>query len=593
MQLRPYQIDLVNRVGAALSEHRSVLLQLPTGGGKTHIAAHVAGVSAAVGERVWMIAHRREIIGQTSRSMAALGVPHGVVGAGRPFVLERPVQVCAIGSLGRRADALPLPDLMIWDEAHHVAAKSWAALRARFPDARHLGLTATPERLDGKGLGEFFAELICGPSTAELMAAGHLSPYRLFAPTIPDLRGVGVRGGDWARDQLAERMSGATLVGDAVEHYRRHADGARAIAFCVTVEASRTLAARFNAAGIPAAHVGGDTPGEERDAAIADLEAGHLRVLTNVEVFTEGFDLPAIDAVILLRPTQSLALHRQMVGRGLRTAPGKGATVILDHAGLFYDHGLPDETVEWSLDRPMRRRRMLGAEQLRRCPECSAVHAMAASCPECGHLYAAVDRTIQEICGELREVGVRSGAMPEGFETLGAFARRVGKKRNALERLPAKGFPISDGGMVPIADALTWLKSNPIRPYHRSPPADMPDGSCEPQTLFAQRVGFAPGWVHRLTRRGLPVASNGWVHIERALVWLKQNHKRSSGFGNARAPAGYESQTAFAHRIGLSSTARRILIRRGLPVADNGLVHIETGLAWIAKHGARIQKPEK
>ncbi|MCJ2092274.1 DEAD/DEAH box helicase family protein [Methylobacterium sp. J-072] len=183
MRLRPYQIDLVARIGAALSEHRSVLLQLPTGGGKTHIAAHVAGVSAAVGERVWIVAHRREIVGQTSRSMAELGVPHGVVGAGRPFEPDRPVQVCAIGSLTRRADALPSPDLMIWDEAHHVAAKSWAALRARFPALRHLGLTATPERLDGKGLGEFFAELITA-SSSTTMRCGRPRPKGFEASSL-------------------------------------------------------------------------------------------------------------------------------------------------------------------------------------------------------------------------------------------------------------------------------------------------------------------------------------------------------------------------------------------------------------------------
>ncbi|MCJ2020607.1 DEAD/DEAH box helicase [Methylobacterium sp. E-065] len=584
MQLRPYQIDLVRRVGAALSEHRSVLLQLPTGGGKTHIAAHVAGVSAAVGERVWMIAHRREIVGQTSRSMTSLGVPHGVVGAGRPFEPDRPVQVCAIGSLTRRADALPSPDLMIWDEAHHVAAKSWAALRARFPDVRHLGLTATPERLDGKGLGDFFAELICGPTTAELMAAGHLSPYRLFAPTIPDLRGVDVRAGDWAREQLAERMSGATLVGDAVEHYRRHADDARAIAFCVTVEASKALAARFNAAGIPAAHVGGDTPAEERDASIAALEAGRLRVLTNVEVFTEGFDLPVIDAVIFLRPTRSLALHRQMVGRGLRAAPGKGATIILDHAGLFYEHGLPDDAVEWSLDQPARRRMAFNVERLRRCPECSAVHPMAWACPECGRAYAVADRTIQEVFADLQEVRRPNGNIPPFGYPDGAcepqmiFARRVGIPYRRIYHLVKAGMPSAPNGWIIVEPAIAWIESNG---------AAKPRFAGDTMRQFADRMSTTRKQVHLAKKAGLPLEDDGSVKVQDAMLWWKTWPRRCV----TRFPAGFETLAAFVRRVGRTDASR--LAKLGLTREPNGLIHIEKGLAWLSEHRPKARRKRR
>ena len=190
------------------------------------------------------------------------------------------------------------------------------------------------------------------------MRAGGLARYRAFAPAITvDLRGVRTRGGDFAAEAVAAAMDQPLITGDIVAHYQRLATGKQAIIFAVTVRHSEHLATAFKAAGIAAAHVDGTTPKNERRQAVAAFAAGRLRVLSNVELFGEGFDVPGVEAVVLARPTQSLALHLQQVGRALRPAPGKEHALILDHAGNLARHGLPDAPRVWSLDAQPRRQR--------------------------------------------------------------------------------------------------------------------------------------------------------------------------------------------------------------------------------------------
>jgi superfamily II DNA or RNA helicase len=586
MQLRDYQSALADEVTRALVNH-AVVLQLPTGGGKTYIAASIAMAARRTAKHVWFVCHRREIIRQASESFEEIGIPHGVIGAGRRDLGDRQIKICSVDTIRRHFGKVEAPDFIIWDECHHVAAKSWAELKARFPNAAHLGLTATPERLDGYGLAEHFDRIICGPTTRQLIEAGHLSRYRIFAPTIPDLRGVRVKMGDYSKEQLAERMSGRALIGNAVEHYRRHVPEGRAVVFAVSIEASKAIVARFVDTGIPAAHIDSTTPVAQRDAAIADLEAGRIRVLSNVEIFTEGFDLPAIDAVILLRPTKSFSLFRQMIGRGLRVALGKTETIILDHAGLIFDHGLPDDDVQWTLDGRRRHEDVDGnrAEKLRRCPSCSNIHTWAAECPECGHVYGALDRSIEEVYGELREFQ----RLP-GHVTVHEFMVRARiATSNTVRHMFNRGMPRDhETGMVPLEAALEWLRS--AKTSQNRPPFGSKPGEYENRETFGKRVGRSFRSVNKLAANGLPCGLNGWVHVEPALEWLAEWEADPSNWRRRWKIAGYESTSEFARRIGVDREHGRLgLIKRGLPIAENGLVHIETGLAWVAAN----ERPER
>ena len=406
IELRSYQQAMIDGAREAYrAGHRAVLFQLATGGGKTVTASTVVHGAAQRKNAVWWLTHRRELVSQASQTFYSLGIPHGIVRDGHasdPYAL---VQVASIQSIARRMEELPEPKLIVFDEAHHIGAASWDRVFHRFPNARVLGLTATPWRLDGAGLGRWFTDMVGGPSVSELIENGSLSPYRLFAPAVPDLSEVGVTGGDYQKSALARIMDKPQIVGDAIGHYRRLCSGKRAVAFAAGVENSKNIAAQFLAAGIAAEHVDGSMTVEQRDAAVDRFRRGETLVLSNADLFGEGFDVPAIEAAILLRPTKSLSLHLQQVGRALRPSEGKAEAIILDHAGNSLIHGLPDDEREWSLEDRERRKRAAPAEvAIKSCTECFFIYRPAPSCPQCGHTPPVQAREIEVVEGTLEEV---------------------------------------------------------------------------------------------------------------------------------------------------------------------------------------------
>ena len=359
VQLRDYQEALISKTRDALRRTKKALLQAPTGAGKTALGTHMTGTSAKRGRRVWFVVHRKELVEQTSRTFTKFDVPHSFIASGRPHDPNALVHICSIDTLkSRLAKGLELrPDLVLWDECHHIAAAGWTRVFEALADAYHVGLSATPVRTDGSGLDSHFDEMVLGPSVEWLIEHGHLSQYRLFAPPGPSMKGVKKAMGDYAVTDLSDLMDKPRLTGDIVNHWLKHCGeaGTRTCCFAVNVKHSQHIAKAFNDAGIPAAHIDGETPDEERAEIVQKFARGEIRLLTNVALLGEGFDLSAIagtdvtiDAVILARPTQSLGLFLQQIGRALRPASGKIA-IILDHAGNTLRHGLPCETRAWSL----------------------------------------------------------------------------------------------------------------------------------------------------------------------------------------------------------------------------------------------------
>jgi len=383
------------------------LLCLPTGGGKTVILATIAAQAAARGRHVLILVHRRELIHQTAIKLQWAGLDHGIIAAGHP-ASNHPVQVASVQTLVRRFSRMEWqPSLVIIDEAHHAAAGSWRQILEHWPDAYRLGVTATPCRLDGRGLSEAFDHLVMGPSVADLVFWGFLSAARIYAPpVVADLSGIRRRAGDYANDQAAAAMDRPTVTGDAIAHYQRLATGQQAIAFCCNVAHAVSVCDAFKTAGISAALLLGDT--QDRDAVVAQYAAGVIRVLVTVDVVSEGFDVPAASCAILLRPTQSLGLYLQQVGRVLRPATGKDAAIILDHVGNVPRHGFPDDLREWSLtDGVVKRSRSSGpaAPTVRTCQVCFAAFAPQPACPCCGTpVPIQPARQLRQVAGELKEL---------------------------------------------------------------------------------------------------------------------------------------------------------------------------------------------
>jgi DNA repair protein RadD len=359
--LRPYQVESVERIRESYgSGARRVAFQLPTGAGKTVCFAYILAGAVKRGRRVLILTHRQEITDQVETALKLAGVPYGIIAAGYPEDPDAPAQIASVATLARPRRLKRWQDkfsLVVVDEAHHAIAGSWARVLASQPRAQVLGVTATPERLDGRGLREQFDDIVVGPSTASLIAWGWLSQFVAYEPTAaPDLSRASIRGGDYAIEDIRQVMNGV-VIGAAVEEYKRICPGVPTVIFCVDVQHSKDVAQRFIDAGIKAAHVDGETPSEERRAAIAALGSGDLQVVTNCGLISEGVDVPNIGAAILLRPTASLALYLQMVGRALRPAPRKDRAVILDFSGNIARHGLPDAPREWCLDSKLRRQR--------------------------------------------------------------------------------------------------------------------------------------------------------------------------------------------------------------------------------------------
>lgn len=433
--LRPYQEDIISETRLALRSHDSVLIQLPTGAGKTAIGAKMIGNAAEKGHRSFFSVHRRELIDQTMATFDKVGIPYGVIAPGiAPRPLER-IQIVSIDTLKFRIDKVEAPRFFIMDEAHHVAAAGWKKVKAAYPGAKHVGLSATPERLDGKGLDGAFSYMVPGPSTAWLIDQGFLCEYKAYAPSAPDLTGVGTSMGDYVRSESAAKMDKPSVTGDAIAHYQRLARGKTAVAFCASIEHSQHVAASFREAGIVAWHLDGKTPAGERKEAIRAFRNGDIRVLCNVDLMGEGFDLPSLEVSILLRPTKSLSLYMQQVGRALRPAPGKPHALILDHAGNLLRHGLPDDEREWQLaGRAKKKKGEQSPSNIRQCPKCYHVHPIRPSCPECGHVYDGAPREVRQVEGDLVEIDVVAARKQTKMEQ--AQARTIeelielGRRRN-------------------------------------------------------------------------------------------------------------------------------------------------------------------
>ena len=407
MILRPYQDDLVTRVrGSFRAGKKRPLIVSPTGSGKTVTFAYIASNAVSLGNRVWIIAHRKELIRQAGNTLRQFGVDHGIIKSGTP-PKDSMVQVVSVQSAATRIGKIPAPDLIVIDEAHHATASQYRKILDAYPAAKVIGVTATPCRLDGRGLGDVFDDLVIGPTVEFLTDAGFLSPARYFAPpVVVDLTGVKTTRGDYSPSDLEEVMDKPAIIGDAVEHYRRLCDGKPMLVFCVSVKTAEDTAEAYRKAGYRAASVDGGLADDERDDRIAGLASGKYQVITSCDLIGEGLDVPIVVAAQLLRPTQSLVLHLQQIGRVLRVAEGKEHAIILDHVGNLQKHGFAAEEREWTLAAKATKRKPTDEDlAVRSCPQCFAAHEPAPVCPFCGFEYPPRPKSKIEIrAGELEEI---------------------------------------------------------------------------------------------------------------------------------------------------------------------------------------------
>ena len=396
--LRDYQLDIVQQIfDRWFNGQSSVAVQLPTGAGKTIIFTAVANEFMAMGEPVLVIAHRTELITQAvSKLEKVTERPIGIIKSGIKPNPDSSIQVASIQTLIRRNP--PPASLVIFDEAHHCHSKTYATVMRHYREqgAYILGCTATPARTDGRGLRYLYSGtpgfdvLIKGSSVLELIEQEYLAPFKIYSPSnFIDAANAPIRttGGDYNQKQLADYVEKTLIIGDAVDTWKQHAYLKRTVLFAVSVKHSKELAQGFRDAGISAMHLDGKTPKKERIALIKAFESGQILVLCQHSIVTEGVDIPGIEAIQLVRPTKSLIVWFQAIGRALRPAPNKETAIIIDHTDTHLNLPWPDDEIPWSLD-PIS---LKGSKWSIGCPECHHVFRPTpserdrclATCPNC------------------------------------------------------------------------------------------------------------------------------------------------------------------------------------------------------------------
>lgn len=447
---RPDQVEVERALRSAVALHQSVLVQCPTGWGKTFLGSQVAQGASRKRKRVIFTVHRRQLLKQTAVTFDAIGLDYGYIASGMPETPSAPVQIASIDTLRNRLDEWPA-DLLVVDEGHLAAAPTWLKVIDHYRElgAKIIVLSATPTRLDGKPLRGVADHMVLGPSVSWCIENGILSDYRAFAPSQPDMSGLHVRAGEYINSELDELLHEPKVTGDAIAAWRKFADGKRTIVFCYSRERAKRLCDAANMAGIGAVYIDGET--KDRATPIAKFADGEAMWLINVGLCTEGFDLSAqvgrdvpIEAGIFMRPTNSLALARQMIGRVLRRK--KEPAIIIDMVNLLAQHGLPEQEPEWSLD-GFEAGNKTGVERTIAtvvCEKCFGVFRPVPACPcvdystglVCGHVRRVDGRQVTEEEGELTEVDVRALR-----DRISAEAQELARKQARRSEGMAKTIP--------------------------------------------------------------------------------------------------------------------------------------------------------
>jgi len=465
IRIRDYQNELIIKTRLALKDSNSVVMQSPTGSGKTLTTAWIVKSVLERKKRCIFCVHRQELVTQTSAAFDKMGIEHGFITSDKDYDAEKFVHIAGIDTLRRRLDETVPPDLLICDEGHRYMADSYKKVVDYWPSAKKLIITATPERTDGRGLKHIAQKLVVGKSPQWLIDEGFLSPYRVFAPSDPDLSGIKTTAGDYQVDQLAAAMNTSAITGNALEHYKKHCENMQAVVFAVNIEHSKAIVAQFNEAGIPSAHLDGKLGKIEREDIVERFKYGETRVLSSVNILIEGLDVPNIQACIMLRPTKSLIVFLQSVGRALRPVYAEGYdletvegrlnaiqngpkkyAILLDHAGNTKRFGLPATERHWSLEGKKGR------------PKSKIINS---TCEECFHVWERKPNEPIEcpICGwkpepkEKKETTAIAGELEEVIETKNPWAWSKNKSLSVI-----KPHVKTHADLIKIAEARNYRK---------------------------------------------------------------------------------------------------------------------------------------
>ncbi len=460
MKLREYQEPVVRAVSAAYVEGKQgIIMQMPTGAGKTASASFIVSKYVETGRQMLWLVHRNELLLQACMTFSAMGIEHRLICSeqaarkikvmqfkkyGRVFLTEKALAVVSsVQTLIRRLDQVEWlkPSQIIADECHLSLNTTFRTIIGHWPDARLLGLSATPTREDGqcfdRANGGLYDDLVQGPQPYELMDMGMLADYELCIPPVPfETKRKKIKRGDYDAQDLEQEFT-MSVYGSVVEHYKRHSDGLPAIGFCPTVNVAQKMTEKFIEAGYRAATLEGNTDPHERWEILDKLANGQIDVVMSVDILIEGTDVPLATTALLLRKTKSVRIYLQSIGRVLRPHPAKRCAIIMDFVGMVAEHGYPDDHRDWTLEgKSTRKPRPTDPDQtpdvkVKTCPRCFRGHKPAPICPNCGHEYGATLH-VEEAAGDL--MLVTRAKTPEEKAAADALRESLRKEKRLEER---------------------------------------------------------------------------------------------------------------------------------------------------------------
>lgn len=507
MPLRPYQQELVDGARRVLARNRAVFIQAPTGSGKTVLFADITARTTANGHRTWIVVPRNELLRQASGHLAKYKVPHGMIAAAQNESRAYKVHVVSKDTLIRRVKANKIknwPDLLIIDEGH-LNLDFWVMMLEYLPArTKIIKVSATPERLDGRGLstrsGGICDELVQGPTIAELIEGGYLSDMRYFCPPmLADIKELHRKGTEYNPDELEALLQRRKIYGGAIDHYKEHAHKKPALVFCRSVRAAAETAQRFRDAGYAFEHIEGQMSRKKQASLIDGMRTGQIQGLVSCDLATYGIDIPRLECIIMLRPTLSRTLYFQMIGRGLRPYPGKEFCTILDHVGNMEEHRHPLEPYEWKFHGREKRTSGVGvsASTLHLCEVCF-LYFEGDSCPNCGGIRKAKKRDdIQEVDGRLVEVKgpIEFKSRPRGEQR--EIVDRINELIVACQLQPDGSglYKMDESAVSELLMIAESLGHDAMWVYHRVS-ADMLAINFPLLHAIAKVKGYKPGWAH-------------------------------------------------------------------------------------------------
>lgn len=482
-QLRPYQTEALDSV----SNHwrngaRSVLLVAPTGSGKTTIGAEAIRRATARGKKCLWLAHRRELITQAYERLVSEEISCGVIMADdKRANPEAPVQVCSVDTLTARGTR-PEATLLVWDEAHHCAAATWKELIKSYSDSWHLGLTATPERGDGSPLGDIFDQMVVGASVKQLVSDGFLVPSQLLIPTVATSR----------------RLVNGELAMSPIEAFRQYASGQRTVIYCQFVKHAHDYARQFNDAGISAAAIDGAMSQQERDEKLNAFAAGQIKVILNVYVLTEGWDVPSTTCCIIARNIGHAGMFLQMAGRVLRPAAGKDVATIVDLKGSTLEFGLPESDRKYSLHG---KAISTPKEKLSVCQGCGLAEPEN-PCERCGHERRGIeipDTFIALQGGQMQVAGQRIASEQVDMALLQKLTRECLSRRRKHGWIYHAYRTQTNGHLLPwdVVQAMIRHESRAMARQQQVLPSTQPPQQQQPIEKRNQGIRYldvSPSW---------------------------------------------------------------------------------------------------